>query len=313
MSPDGVALGVDVGGTKMLGVALRGDVEIGRTSAPTPHGGPEEIAAGIRGLLFELQQSVGPGSSLGIGVPGMVTNEGVLAFSPHRNDAAGADFATLLGSDAIVVENDANCALRAERQSGAAHGYDDIVLLTLGTGIGGGVVSNGSIVRGNAGFAGEFGHMVVDASGPPCPCGARGCWERFASGSGLARLTLEAACAGRLPELTSRRGGDPESVRGEDVTQAAAAGLEEAKQVMDELGWWLARGIANLVCVLDPEVVVVGGGLSDVAELVVSSANRHLSGLLEGASRRSPVQIVPARHGAAAGAIGAALIGREGR
>jgi glucokinase len=149
--------------------------------------------------------------------------------------------------------------------------------------------------------------MVLDVDGPPCPCGASGCWERYASGSGLGRLAREAADAGLLRSVTAAVGGNPEAVRGEDVTAAASAGDPEALAVVYEVAWWLARGIANLVCVLDPTCIVVGGGMSDVAALLVPPAARQLAGLLEGSSARTTPELVSAALGAEAGAIGAAL------
>ena len=145
-----------------------------------------------------------------------------------------------------VVDNDATCATVAEWAFGAATGVTDAVMVTLGTGIGGGIIAGGHVVRGASGFGGEIGHMVVDPTGPVCPCGKRGCWERFASGSGLGRLAREAAHAGRLDEVVSLAGGDAESVRGEHVTTAAKAGDAGALAVLGELGWWLALGLSNL-------------------------------------------------------------------
>src|SRR5439155_4267659 len=115
----------------------------------------------------------------------------------------------------VQVDNDATCAAWAEREAGAGRGADDMVLVTLGTGIGGGLVRGGALDRGAHGFAGEIGHMVVDPHGPPCPCGRTGCWERFASGSGLGRLARDAAHGGRAARMVALAGGDPEAVRGE--------------------------------------------------------------------------------------------------
>ncbi len=144
-----------------------------------------------------------------------------------------------------------------------------MVLVTLGTGIGGGLIVGDELVRGAAGFAGEPGHMVVDPNGPPCPCGRRGCWERYASGSGLGRLGREAAEAGRAGAVVALAGGDPEAVRGEHVTAAAAGGDPEALAVMADFAWWVALGMANLVNLLDPEVVIIGGGLAEAGELLL--------------------------------------------
>ena len=160
----------------------------------------------------------------------------------------------------LLIENDANFAVLAEQRLGAARGHDHVVMVTLGTGIGGGVMFDGRVQVGSGGFAGEIGHMVVDPNGPSCPCGRRGCWERFASGAGLGVRAREAALAGRLAEVVRLAGGDPESVRGEDVSAAAAAGDPAAQHVIREVGWWIGFGLANLAAVLDPGCFVLGGG-----------------------------------------------------
>ena len=183
-------VGIDVGGTKALGVALDATgAVIAEDRRPTPRGvnslGP------LIDVLAELAESLGLEGSLGVGVPGLVTHEGVLRAAPNLDGVADFDVRGLLVDrlgGQIVVDNDATCATVAEWQLGAGAGVDNLMLVTLGTGIGGGVVSNGALQRGLNGFAGEFGHMVVHPDGPRCPCGRRGCWERYASGSGLAML-----------------------------------------------------------------------------------------------------------------------------
>jgi glucokinase len=165
---------------------------------------------------------------------------------------------------------------------------------------------------GGHGYAGEIGHMVVDPAGPPCPCGRRGCWERYASGGGLGLLAREAAMAGRLPAVVALAGGDPESVRGEDVTAAALAGDADARQVVEQLGWWVGFGLANLTCVLDPTCIVLGGGLVAAGELWFEATRAAFAALVEGGSAREPVVIVPAAFGERAGAVGAALAARRG-
>ena len=212
----------------------------------------------------------------------------------------------------MVVENDGNCAVLAEHRVGAARGGDSVLLVTLGTGIGGGLVVDGRVQVGAAGFAGEVGHMMVDPNGPPCPCGSRGCWERYASGAGLARLAREAAYGGRLYAVVAIAGGDPELVRGEHVTRAAQRGEPDALAVVAELGWWVALGLANLTAVLDPGCIVVGGGLAEAGELLLAPTRRAYADLVEGGGRRPQVQIMGATLGERAGAIGAAMAARSG-
>ena len=324
--PEGVTLGIDVGGTKILGLALgpAGEAlaQVRVPTAPTPPGahGPdggrliEELAA----VAEQLQDALAPGvavSGVGVGAPGLVDNQGVLRFAPNLPGGTGLDVGGGLSARLglpVVVDNDATCATVGEWMHGAATGATDALMVTLGTGIGGGIVAGGRVVRGAWGFAGEVGHMVVDPGGPPCPCGKRGCWERFASGSGLGRLAREAAHAGHLDHVVVLAGGDPESVRGEHVTSAAKENDEGALAVLADWGWWLALGLSNLALVLDTSVIVVGGGLLEAVGLVFDSVRRSFSEMLEGAAFRPEVSIVPAVLGERAGAIGAALVAREG-
>lgn len=317
----GVAIGVDVGGTKIMAMLVdREGRVLGEASSPTPH-----EASAVAGLAvartiseriqdlsreFHLEPGVAP---VGLGVPGMVRRDGRLAFAPNLDSASGADLTALVAEMAggrAWCDNDANCAARAEHQWGAARTVDDFVMVTLGTGIGGGVVANGQLVRGRSGFAGEIGHMVVEANGAPCPCGGRGCWERYASGGGLARLARERALAGDLPELVRRRG-SAELVRAEDVTSAATEGLVEAQRVLDEVAWWLALGLANLVAILDAGHFVIGGGLSSVADLLLPAARGYLNDLVEGGEQRPSISVTASAFGPQSGAMGAALLAFE--
>jgi len=211
----------------------------------------------------------------------------------------------------VFCENDANCAALAEHEWGAARGIDDFVMVTLGTGIGGGIFVDGHLVRGRSGFAGEIGHMVVQANGATCRCGGRGCWERYSSGGGLGRLTREAAESGRLATLVAERGG-VDAVRAEDVTAAAAKGVDEAVVVMKELGWWLALGIANLAAILDSGHFVIGGGLSSASDLVLPSARDYLVELVEGYDARPAITVTSSMFGPRSGAMGGALVAFEG-
>ena len=226
----GISVGIDVGGTKCLGVALdaNGDI-VAEERRPTPRG--DGSIPRLIDTLAELADSLGPYDELGVGVPGLVTRSGVLRAAPNLDGVADVDIAGLLGAEVghrVRVDNDATCAAVAEWMFGSAQGVTDMVLVTLGTGIGGGLVLSGHLQRGRNGFAGEYGHMVVDPDGPPCPCGRRGCWERYASGSGLARLAREAAVGRRVSRVLELAGGDPEAVRGEMVQQAAREGDDDS-------------------------------------------------------------------------------------
>jgi glucokinase len=280
----------------VLGIVLD---ERGRVTAearvPTPSGagtGPVvDAVAVVAGLLGAT------GLPVGVGAPGLVDHEGMLRFAPNLPGVVDvplrADLQARLGVP-VVVENDATAACWAERELGAARGADDVVVVTLGTGIGGGIVSGGVLQRGANGFAGEIGHMVVNPDGPPCPCGKRGCWERYASGSGLGRLARERGLG----------------QRGEAVTAAALRGDADAAKVMAEFAWWVALGLVNLAYVLDPSTFVLGGGLIEAGDVLLEPARQAFTTLLAGSAHRPPVSLVPAALGPRAGAIGAALLAR---
>ena len=327
-----VTIGIDMGGTKVLGLAVDDEgVVLSEVRVPTPTrrgsgeggaggDGTERFAPVIETLATvteRLRDAIDVEvASVGVGAPGLVDNTGVLRYAPNLPGGNGLDIvgglSARLGGMRTVVDNDATCATVGEWAFGAAAGVTDAVMVTLGTGIGGGVIAGGHVVRGASGFAGEIGHMVVDPTGPPCPCGKRGCWERFASGSGLGRLAREAAHAGRLDVVVNLAGGDAESVRGEHVLEAAKTGDAGALAVLGELGWWLALGLSNLALVLDPAVMVYGGGLVETVTLVHDKVRTDFDELLEGHAHRPEVKILPALLGEQAGAIGAALVARAG-
>ena len=323
-----VTYGVDIGGTKVLGVALSpSDHIVAEARAPTPTGTRaivgSHVADAVAAVVGELDGAPGTVAGdgdgpapVGVGAPGMVDRNGRLCFAPNLPQAHGVDWTELIGDRlpgrAVLIENDANFAVLAEHRLGAARGHRHVLMVTLGTGIGGGIVMDGRVQVGAAGFAGEIGHVVVDPAGPPCPCGRRGCWERFASGAGMAVLAREAALAGKLDEVVRLAGGDPENVRGEDVSAAAAAGDTAAQGVIREVGWWVGFGLANLAATFDPECFVLGGGLLQAGDLLLESARVTFAELVEGGDRRPLAVIVPAAFGERAGAVGAALAARQG-
>ena len=303
-------VGIDVGGTKAQAVVLdpEGNV-IASAQRPTPRG--DQSLHALIDALIELAEEVGHEGSVGVGVPGLVTRTGVLRAAPNLDGVADFAIADLLSDrfgSAVQVGNDATCATLAEWLLGAGKGTSDMMLVTLGTGIGGGVVANGALQRGANGFAGEFGHMVVDPSGPPCPCGGRGCWERYASGSGLAMLAREAATGHRLHDVVRHAGGDAQAVRGEHVQAAAREGDPEALAVIDDFSRWVALGLANLTNALDPQLFVLGGGLASGSDLYLDPIRRWYGELLYQSHLRPVPRIEFARWGPLAGAVGAALL-----
>jgi glucokinase len=310
MSTTGAAgrrAGIDVGGTKFLGVVLDGAGHVIHESRrSTPSDQDEVIDA-----LVSFSDELAPWDSLGIGVPGLVTYQGVLRAAPNiagvAELAVGPRVSAALGRP-VSVDNDATCAALAEWKWGAARGLTDVVMVTLGTGIGGGIVAGGRLQRGANGFAGEIGHIVVDPDGPPCPCGRRGCWERYASGSGLAQLAREAAVGRRVDRVVQLAGGDPELVRGEHVQAAAREGDENALQVIDTFGRWVAIGLVSLTNVLDPQIFVLGGGLAASADLYFEPISHWFKELLYAPHLRPHPALTFATLRERAGAVGAALL-----
>jgi glucokinase len=299
--------GIDVGGTKCHGVVIDADgVVVSDVRLATPAGHDA-----IVDTLALVAEQLGQFDSIGLGVPGLITRDGVIKASPNLVNVRDFPVGRMLGDRLCIevhVDNDATCATVAEWRAGAAQGADDFMMVTLGTGIGGGVVSNGRLVRGTNGFAGEFGHMVVDPNGPQCPCGRRGCWERYASGSGLAWLAREAVAAGRAASMVQLAGGDPTAIRGEHVQQAALAGDGDALAVIDTFADWVAIGLASLTNALDPALFVLGGGLATSADLLLEPIRQRFSEHLYATELRPHPALRFAHHHHLAGAVGAALL-----
>lgn len=307
-------IGLDVGGTKVLGVVIdAAGAVVAEHREPTPKGGEAVMDAMVE-TVHRLRHAVDGVAAVGAGVPGLVDRSGTLRFAPNLPGVVELAVAERLSSATglpIRVDNDATCALWGEHEAGVARGLDDVLLVTLGTGIGGGLLVDGRLVRGVNGFAGEPGHMVVDADGIACPCGRRGCWERYASGSALGRLGREAADAGTAWRLVHLAGGDPGDVRGEHVTAAAAEGDAGGLAVMAEFARWFALGLANLVALADVGTCVIGGGLVEAGDTVLEPVRRAVSDNVLGGSHRPPVTVVAAALGEHAGAIGAAHLARQ--
>jgi glucokinase len=308
-----ITFGLDVGGTKVLGTAIdpRAPATVlAEARIVTPEGG-EGLVDALAELAASLSAQAGPPSAIGVGVCGLVDLSGRLHMGPHLRRIHDVPLAALLSERCgvpVAVDNDANCHALAEQAGGSAMGATEALVVSFGTGIGAGIITGGTLLRGANGFAGEPGHMVVDPNGPPCPCGNRGCWERFASGSGLARLARDAVDAGQLDAAVELAGGDPDEVRGEHVTATARAGDAGALAVLGELAGWIALGLANLVNLLDPAVIVIGGGLVEAADLILPEVRVRFAELVMAGDQRPALPIVPAALGERAGAIGAAVL-----
>lgn len=315
------SLGFDLGGTKLRGIVLdpADHSVLAERTVPTVFA-EDALLETLITLTGDLGAAVGagpgPGSfaTAGLGAPGLVDRDGVLRYGANLPGVVDAPLAARLAERIgvpIVADNDATCAAWAEHRIGAARGHSDAVVITLGTGIGAGLIADGTLLRGRNGFAGEPGHMVIDPAGPPCPCGRRGCWERLASGTALGRMGREAVRGNRAGRVLEAAGGEVDSVRGEHVSIAARAGDTDAIEILDRFCWWVAAGIANLVALLDVEVVVISGGLAESGDLLIEPIRRHFAEQLYGVERRPRVGILTAALGSDAGAIGAALLGLD--
>jgi glucokinase len=303
------SIGIDIGGTAIKAVRLGTDGAVEQDDEVPYSGSPEEMIEQVAGLVTSLR---GPGtSSVGIGMAGLVRwPEGLFVWGPHvrgENLAIRHRLEELLALP-VAVDNDANCAALAELTTGAAMGTRNAVVMTLGTGIGAGIIADGAIYRGGS-FAGEAGHMTMIPDGDPCDCGRRGCWETLVAGRRFgedARRIMSSDPSGILATIV----GDAEP-NGSFLGIAAAAGDIAARDAVIEAGRWLGRGVANLVAILDPEVIVVGGAAVAVGDLLLDTARDEAVRFVEGASHRQPIRIEVAQCGPRAGAIGAGLLAAQ--
>jgi glucokinase len=312
----GLTIGVDIGGTKVAaGVVDEDGAVLAHVRRGTPSTDAQATEDVIAGLVGELRRDHEV-EAVGIGAAGFVdAARATVLFAPNlawRDEPLRAELQERTGLP-TVVENDANAAAWAEHRFGAGRGHDHVVMLTLGTGVGGGLVLGGRLYRGRFGLGGELGHMVVVPDGHRCGCGNRGCWEQYASGRALVREARELAAtsparAGRLLELGE---GSPEGVTGPEVTQAALEGDEAALECFAIVGTWLGQGIADLVAVLDPGAVVVGGGVSAAGEILLGPARERFERTLSGRGHRPAAEVLLAEMAGEAGLVGAADLARR--
>ncbi len=312
----GLTVGVDVGGTKVGAGVVDEDGQVlerirRASSAQVP--GAAELT--ITEVVLELAARY-PVEAVGVGAAGLVDEtRSIVRFAPNlgwREQPVRQRLQDATGLP-VVVENDANAAAWGEYRFGAARGRGDIVMVTVGTGIGGGLVLGGRLYRGRFGVAAEIGHMVLDPSGLPCGCGRRGCWEQYASGNALLRDTRARAAADRdrARELLALGDGTPEGIAGKHVTKAARAGDPVAVEAFREAGYWLGRGMAELAALLDPAAFVVGGGVSEAGDLLLGPARAEFGRHLLASDVRPIAEILPAELGNLAGLVGAAELARQ--
>lgn len=321
---DATSLGIDIGGTKVSGGVVDDEGRIlvrTRRDTPDRSSAPRVVEDTIVEVVDELRHlaedaGVTPPSTVGVGAAGFVAaDRSTVVFAPHlswRNEPLREALGARLDLP-ISIDNDANAALWAEHRFGAARGTIHAVMITLGTGIGGAILVGGHLVRGRYGIAGEFGHMQVVPGGQRCECGNRGCWEQYSSGNALVREARGLAMANSpmATDLLAHVGGDPASLTGPMITEAAKGGDAIAVELLAEIGHWLGVGIANLAAALDPEVFVIGGGVSAAGDLLLGPARDTFARQLTGRGYRPAARVVEARFGPDAGLIGAAALGAE--
>lgn len=302
------AIGIDIGGTKSYAVRWASS-GIDQESRVEHEPGQDTLDAIVEAID---RVTNGTQTAIGVGIAGLVdARDRRFVWGPHVRGTALAigDVIEQRFNVPVFVDNDANTALHGELRMGVAEGYKNVLLVTLGTGIGGAIAIDGRIYRGG-GFAGEWGHMKVMNDGLLCDCGKRGCWETVASGPALERLAREVVSANPSSSLGVSLGGEPPT--GAAVVAAADRGEETARALVAEVGRSFGLGLADLAAIFDPELIVVGGGLGSVGESILGPARRTLVDSLHGGSHRVAPIVHVAQLGQAAGAVGAAILAAEG-
>jgi glucokinase len=308
-----LTVGIDIGGTKLLAVAATANGEIVAQRRQPTASGPDAILAAICAVVDDLVAAQPGVRAVGVGLPGLVDLDGVVHYAPNLPGFVGVRAREHLAARCpvpVVVDNDANVAALGEVLHGAARGRREVLVVTLGTGIGGGLIVNGEEYRGGHGMAAEIGHFTVDPNGPPCACGERGHWESVASGTALGRRAREWAARGDAPGVLALAGGNVDAVTGHEVGQAAAAGQADALAILAEHARDVAVGLGGLINILDPEVVVISGGLIDLGDYLLGPLRAVLPEYVEAAARRPMPPVLPAALGEQAGAVGAAALAR---
>lgn len=307
------AIGIDIGGTSIRAAVIAADaaiVDIRRVPTPQTAADAEQALVDVTTTLASRH----PVTAVGLAAAGFISRDRrEVMFAPHlpwRDDPVPARLSARLGLP-VVLDHDVNAAAVAEHLHGSAGGARVALVIAVGTGIGAGLLIDGTLYRGAFGVAPEFGHVVVRPDGRPCPCGKRGCWERYCSGTALAQTAREAwdsGAWGAPTALADLAGGDPNAVTGSLVVTAARAGDGIALRAIEEFGRSLGEGIALACDVVDPEIVVIGGGVSASADLYLETAREVFSQRLTGYRFRPKPSVVLARFGSRASMVGAGLM-----
>ena len=311
-----LSLGVDIGGTKILAGAVNplGEV-VAERRIPTPAQDPAELVSAVANLIDGVISEVGEVVSIGVAAAGFINLEqSTVLYAPNlnwRNEPLQQRISDRIGRS-VLIENDANAAGWAEFRFGAAREFNSMAMLTLGTGVGGAVVDGGRLMRGGFGIAGELGHITVVRDGLLCGCGRLGCVEQYASGTAILRSANELADSSdplglRLRELRDQAG----QLSGHEAYQAVSENDPGALKLLQTAAEHLASAMGSIVAVLDPEVFVIGGGLSELGERLLQPLRKELEKQLPARGFRPQAKVVGAKFSNQAGLIGAAELARE--
>ncbi|MBF0580733.1 ROK family protein [Corynebacterium sp. ED61] len=310
-----LTIGIDIGGTNLRAAVVDENGQVlDVEQLPTPPSS-EALEMAVVAVVDKLRARHEGVAAVGLAVAGFVDeNQQMVRFAPHlpwRETPVKRVMSRALELP-VILEHDANSAAWGEHEFGAARDAKNWVLLALGTGIGGAIMMNGEIYRGAFGVAPEFGHLTVVPNGRSCPCGKRGCLERYCSGSALPLTAQDLIARGRFPHsrLAQDFGKCPEEISGRAVVRMAREGDELAQAVIKDMGTWLGRGLAMIQDVLDPELIVVAGGVAVDADLLLDYAQDVMGKTIVGAGSRPVARVAVAELGSQAGMIGVAKLAR---
>lgn len=312
------SIGIDLGGTNIVSSVVNDRYEIvasAKTATNSPRSA-EEIFDDIAKVTFEAIDKAGltvqDMDSVGLGTPGTVNGDGVIEFANNlvfNNVPAKQMLIDRLGIEKVYIENDANCAALGEAYAGVGNGAKDFIAVTLGTGVGSGIIVDGKIVNGVNFAGGECGHMVINVDGEQCTCGRKGCWEAYASATALIRQT-ERAMEENPDSVMHQLAAEEGKVSGRTAFDAMRKGDIAGIKVVDQYIKYVACGLINLVNALQPEVICVGGGICNEGETLMKPLRRYVQAERYSIYSKIQTKIVKAQLGNDAGVIGAAILGK---
>ncbi|GAB3650025.1 ROK family glucokinase [Glycomyces tarimensis] len=311
-----LTIGVDIGGTKVGGGLVDENGRILATARrPTPADDTPGVIQAVKEVVEELREDHEI-EAVGIGAAGWISSDrSTVMLAPNLSweDEPLRDKVGEAIDLPVVVENDANVAIWGEHKYGAAKGFRSSVLYTIGTGVGGGIVVKDNLLRGTNGVAAEIGHMRSVPEGRQCGCGRTGCLEQYASGRALTQAAREGAKADpdKARLLLKLAGGDPEAITGRQTTEAAKQGDEVALAAFDFIGYYLGNSAADMVQLIDPGVIIIGGGVVDAGDILLEPVRKHYTQALASRATLAVAEIKPATLGSKAGVIGAADLARH--